>query len=74
MSNALKRNERGPCYKYKNIKQILYDTSYERVAGTENEQKCVHYLVEKCKALGFEAALEPFNIRMYKQEYAKIVL
>ncbi len=28
MSNALKRNERGPCYKYKNIKQILYDTSY----------------------------------------------
>ena len=24
--------------------------------------------------LGFEAALEPFNIRMYKQEYAKLVI
>ena len=60
--------------KIKDIKQILYDTSYERVAGTENEHKCAYYLVEKCRALGFEAALEPFNIRMYKQEYAKLVI
>lgn len=60
--------------KIKNIKQILCDTSYERVAGTENEHKCAHYLVEKCKELGFEAALEPFNIRMYKQEEARLVV
>lgn len=60
--------------KIKNIKQILCDTSYERVAGTENEHKCAHYLVEKCKDLGFEAALEPFNIRIYKQKDAKLVV
>lgn len=60
--------------KIKNIKQILCDTSYERVAGTENEHKCAHYLVEKCKELGFEAELEPFNIRMYKQEDARLIV
>jgi len=58
----------------KSVKQLLYDTSYERIAGTENEHKCARFLVEKCRALGFEAALEPFNIRMYKQEYAKLVI
>lgn len=57
-----------------NIKQILCDTSYERIAGTDNEHKCAYYLAEKCKALGFEAVLESFNIRMYKQEYAKLVI
>ncbi len=44
------------------------------MAGTDNEHKCACYLVEKCKALGFEAALEPFNIRMYRQEYAKLII
>ena len=58
----------------KNIRQILDETSYERVAGTENEFKCANYLVNKCKELGFEARLEGFDIRIHTQESAKLVV
>ncbi len=44
--------------------QMLEDTAYYRVSGTEGELKAAEYLKEKCEELGFEARIEAFDVAM----------
>lgn len=46
------------------IMQMLEDTAYYRVSGTEGELKAAEYLKERCEELGFEAHIEAFDVAM----------
>ena len=46
------------------IEKIINETAYVRTGGTPEELKCALYLQQQCKALGYEAALEPFTVSM----------
>ena len=46
------------------INQILADTAYVRMGGSESELKCANYLAEKCAEFGMEAHLEEFEVDM----------
>lgn len=46
------------------IMQILEDTAYYRVSGTEGELKAAEYLKAQCEELGFEARIEAFDVAM----------
>ena len=48
----------------KKIMQILEDTAYYRVSGTEGELKAAEYLKAECDAMGFEARIEAFDVAM----------
>ena len=44
------------------INQILSDTAYVRMGGTEEELRCAEYLQSKCLELGLDAKLEEFEV------------
>ena len=46
------------------IDQILRDTAYVRMGGTEAELECAKYLQNECAQLGLEAYIEPFAVQM----------
>ncbi len=46
------------------INQILEDTAYVRMGGSEEELKAANYLADCCRALGAEAHLEDFTVDM----------
>lgn len=46
------------------ITQILNDTAYIRVGGSDAEKKCADYLKSLCTEFGQEAYLEPFEVDM----------
>lgn len=48
----------------KKIMQILEDTAYYRVSGTEGELKAAEYLKAQCEEMGFEARIEAFDVAM----------
>lgn len=48
----------------KRIMQILEETAYHRVSGTEEELKAANYLKDKCAELGLEAHIEAFDVEM----------
>ena len=48
----------------KTIQTILEETAYVRVGGSQEELRCAQYIQDKCKALGYEAILEPFSVPM----------
>lgn len=48
----------------KKIMQILEDTAYYRVSGTEGELKAAEYLKAACEEMGFEAHIEAFDVAM----------
>lgn len=48
----------------KKIMQILEDTAYCRVSGTEGELKAAEYLKAQCEEMGFEARIEAFDVAM----------
>ena len=48
----------------KKIETILKETAYVRMGGTAEELQCAKYLQAQCKALGYDAALEPFTVPM----------
>ena len=48
----------------KKIMQILEDTAYYRVSGTEGELKAAEYLKAQCEEMGFEAHIEAFDVAM----------
>ncbi len=56
------------------INQILADTAYVRMGGTESELKCANYLVAKCAELGAEAHLEEFEVDMADMEEATLTV
>ena len=56
----------------KKIDQIFADTAYIRMGGYPEELKCAEYLKEKCAELGFEAAIEPFEVDMSTIKHAAL--
>lgn len=48
----------------KKIMQILEETAYHRVSGTDGELKAAEYLKDKCAELGYEAHIEPFDVEI----------
>ncbi len=54
------------------IEKILLDTAYERVCGTENEEKCAEYIAEICKRMGVSPEIQPFSVDMYNVEKATL--
>ena len=46
------------------INQILNETSYIRVGGSDAEKKCAEYLQSLCAEFGKDAYLEPFEVDM----------
>jgi len=56
------------------INQILTDTAYVRMGGSESELKCANYLKEKCAELGGSAYLEDFEVDMADIQEAKLLV
>ena len=56
------------------INQILADTAYVRMGGSEDELKCANYLKEKCAEMGLEARLEEFEVDMATMEDVELVV
>lgn len=56
------------------INQILSETAYVRMGGSENELKCANYLKEKCAKLGATAYLEEFEVDMADITEAKLIV
>lgn len=54
------------------INKIIADTAYTRLGGTEEELRCAGYIVKKCSEIGLCAVCEPFKIRMYDEEEARL--
>ena len=48
----------------KKIDQILQDTAYVRMGGSDEELRCAEYLKGHCEALGMKAWLEDFEVPM----------
>ncbi len=56
------------------INQILSDTAYVRMGGSESELKCANYLLGKCAEFGAEAHLEDFEVDMADMEEATLTV
>ena len=56
----------------KQMQQILEETSYVRTGGTKEELQCAEYLKDKCSKLGLQAVLEPFEVKMFAMQEAKL--
>ena len=56
------------------INQILTDTAYVRMGGSESELKCANYLAAKCAELGAEAHLEEFEVDMADIQEARLIV
>ena len=54
----------------KEIMKILEETAYVRMGGSGEELRCAEYLQAKCRELGLEAAIEPFEVEMADMEEA----
>lgn len=46
------------------INQILADTAYVRMGGSDQERECAEYLQSCCRKMGFQAEFEPFPVDM----------
>ncbi len=57
----------------KKIMQVLEETAYYRVGGTEGELKAAEYLKAECEKLGFEAHLEAFDLEMSNMTKAVLI-
>ena len=58
----------------KEIMQIFADTAYVRTGGSPEELKCAEYLMNKCRAMGLSAALEPFPVEMATIQEASLTV
>ena len=56
------------------IERIINETAYVRTGGTMEELKCAQYLQQQCRALGYEAALEPFTVPMATMRKATLTV
>lgn len=52
----------------------MKETAYVRTGGTAQELSCAHYLMDECAKMGLEARLEPFDVTMYEEKTAKLVV
>lgn len=52
------------------IMKIFEDTAYIRMGGSPEELRCAEYLKEQCAKLGYEAALEAFEVDMATMQEA----
>ncbi len=55
------------------IMQMLEDTAYYRVSGTEGELKAAEYLKAECEELGFDAHIEAFDVAMANVKKAVLI-
>ena len=46
------------------IMRVFADTAFIRTGGSVEERRCAGYIAEKCRAMGLDAALEPFPVDM----------
>ena len=58
----------------KTIETIIEETAYVRMGGSQEELRCAKYLQDKCKALGYEAVLEPFTVDMATMKNAVLTV
>ena len=58
----------------RSIHQILKDTDYIHVGGTDDELKAANYLMAKCESLGAKAHLESFPVQMADMHSASLVV
>lgn len=56
------------------VNNILLDTSYIRMGGTEEEKQCAEYLQSICTQMQLNAVIEPFPLTMYDTQCAKLVI
>lgn len=54
------------------IKNILTDLAYSRVAGGDAEMRCAHYLCKACAAMGLTAHVEEFALPIYDIREARL--
>ncbi len=55
------------------IMKIFEDTAYVRTGGSREELDCAQYLVQKCRDMGMEAALEGFAVDMANLHRAELL-
>lgn len=56
------------------INKIFEETAYVRMGGTAEELKAAEYIIEKCKEIGVEAHLDPFEVDMSDIKEAKLIV
>lgn len=54
------------------MRQIIMDTAYIRTGGSPEELRCARYLQNKCKELGCDARLEPFEVDFATVQEARL--
>ena len=58
----------------RDVNRIFRESAYVRTGGTAQELACATYLIEECAKLGLSARLEPFDVRMYEEKTAKLIV
>ena len=48
----------------KTVAKILEETAYVRTGGSSEELRCAQYLADRCRELGAQATLMPFQVPM----------
>ncbi len=56
------------------IEQIFQDTAYIRTGGSDEELKCAKYLIGKCRELGLDAQLDPFEVDMSVIDESRLIV
>ncbi len=57
-----------------NLRKIFKETAYVRTGGSPEELQCAQYLANKCRELGLEAAIEPFEVDMAHMQVAQLIV
>ncbi len=57
-----------------NLRKIFKETAYVRTGGSPEELQCAQYLADKCRELGLEAAIEPFEVDMAHMQVAQLIV
>lgn len=58
----------------KELMRIFADTAYVRTGGSAEELRCARYILEKCRTMGLDAALESFAVPMADMHSAKLTV
>ncbi|MBQ9760682.1 MAG: Zn-dependent exopeptidase M28 [Clostridia bacterium] len=56
------------------VRKILEENAYVHISGSEEELRCARYLQDVCAKMGLEARLEPFPIKKYTENVARLTV
>ena len=59
---------------YKFVNEILKNTAYPRISGTESEKTAAEYIKSLCTKMNFNAKIEGFPLTMYETKTANLVI